>query len=613
MENLKKLLENLTLQKNNFKNKSISYQVPNLWLAKDLENLNPQIIEINPFDYFIGQISNILDGKIKSGGDLTYNMFIRATLSFDHNLKSNIKEFNQNLFKNTGTFLKAIALLPYLKELNIGFIHILPVNSIGVDGRKGKLGSPYAVQNHYKLDENLGEEVLDLTIEEQYKAFIEAVHLCNMKLVQEFVFRTASIDSDLTLTNPNWFYWIKSTTKIAKDKNEGGYSSPQFSNKQLEKIKERVENNELTKLIPPDEKYRSYFTNVPIKTARVEDKIIGVLQNLPKPKKSNEVQIAPAFADWPPDDNQPAWSDVTYFRLYDHKDFNYIAYNTVRMYDNILSMKDNRLENLWDYISNILPFYINEFGIDGAMIDMGHSLPKELLENVIEKAKKEKPDFILWEENFNLNKESSEVYDSTLGYAIFDSHIPEKLFELLKRFENKDIPIDFFATPENHNTPRAFHRIKDRDFLIMIYTIYRFLNTTQYLHSGFELCEQKPINTGLQFTDEEIVKYNEEGLALFDYSPFNWQENIIHEIIKINKIKEKYSCLNNISINRYEHSVFELSLKNENQVLKINYNHSKDKIILNNSNGEIIYSNAVNINENDKEYLPYGIELIDIS
>lgn len=611
MENFNKLLAELKSKQSIYRSKSIGYNIPNLWLGED--SISCQYIEVNPFDFFTEQLAKILDGKVKSNGDVVYNMFIRATLSFDHNLQSNVKNFNKNLFKNTGTFLKAIALLPYLCKLGIKTIHILPINSIGIDGRKGALGSPYAVRNHYKLDENLGEEVLDLSIEEQYKAFIEAVHFCDMKLVQEFVFRTASVDSDLTLTNPNWFYWIKNTLKIAKDKEESGYSSPSFSSKQLEKIKERVENNDLTKLIAPEEKYRNYFTNIPIKTARVEDKIIGVLQNLTKPKKTNETQIAPAFADWPPDDNQPAWSDVTYFRLYDHKEFNYIAYNTVRMYDNVLSMRENIVVDLWEYIANILPYYINEFGIDGAMIDMGHSLPIELLENVLSKAKATKPDFILWEENFNLSKESSEVYDSTLGYAIFDSHIPEKLFELLKRFENNDIPIKFFATPENHNTPRAMHRIPNINYSIMIFAIYRFLNVTHYIHSGFEIGEVNPINTGLQFSDEEIEKYKINGLALFDYKPFIWNDiNIIKEIIRINEIFNDNNDVYDLKVKKFENGLFCLDLIGKNNI-KIIYNHSNLEIQIEKNENEFIYSNAVQEVEKNFVFNNYGIVILKIN
>jgi len=136
LENLSKLLEDLKSKQSQFKNKKINYKIPNLWIDNNLDNSSEKSIIINPFDFFISQITKIINGDIKSNGNITYNMFIRASLSFEHDLNSDIKDFNVNSFKNPGTFLKAIALLPYLQKLDVGFIHILPVNSIGIDGKK---------------------------------------------------------------------------------------------------------------------------------------------------------------------------------------------------------------------------------------------------------------------------------------------------------------------------------------------------------------------------------------------------------------------------------------------------------------------------------------------
>lgn len=607
LENLSNLLDNLKYLKQEYKNKSINYSIPSLW--NDI-NSTPEDLIVNPFEYFENIISNIKESKFQSNGDVTYNLFIRATLSYNHKFNTNIKNLEEPLFKNEGTFLKAISFLPYLIALGVNKIHILPVNSIGVDGKKGNLGSPYAIQNHYKLDENLSEPCLSQSIEEQYKAFIEACHICGIKVIQEFVFRTASIDSDLTLTNPKWFYWIKNSTKIVSKEQSTGYTSPKFSDKQLKKIKEQVEAKDFYNLTQPEEKYRNMFTKAPIKIARVDDKIIGLLEILSKPKKANEVKIAPAFADWPPDDNQPAWDDVTYFKLYDNKDYNYIAYNTVRMYEEKLAISKNKANKLWEYIANILPFYIKEFDIDGAMIDMGHSLPLELLENIIKVAKKEKEDFILWEENFNLTEESAKVYDAALGYSIFDSHIPDKVFQLLKRFENNDIPISFFGTSENHNTPRSMMRIDNVNYSILVYAIYRLLPIEHYLHSGFELLEKDPINTGLQFTDEQFAEYGVDKLALFSYKEFDWNKvNIISKIIEINKAISSEKFIN-IVAEELEENLYKVTLNYSDRTKYLIYNHSATQKTLDFTFDNIKLSNNIELSENSIKFNEYGFLLI---
>lgn len=56
---------------------------------------------------------------------------------------------------------------------------------------------------------------------------------------------------------------------------------------------------------------------------------------------------------------------------------------------------------LWNLIADIIPYYQKEFGIDGARIDMGHALPKELVDLIIKRAKEIDPDFMFIAEELN--------------------------------------------------------------------------------------------------------------------------------------------------------------------------------------------------------------------
>ncbi|MCF6357419.1 MAG: carboxypeptidase-like regulatory domain-containing protein, partial [Draconibacterium sp.] len=145
--------------------------------------------------------------------------------------------------------------------------------------------------------------------------------------------------------------------------NEHQYGPPLFNEMELSFINQKKEAGDLNALAPPHKAFRNMFTPTPQRVARIGNRIRGFLPD------GTEVKIPGAFADWPPDDKQPAWSDVTYLRLYDHKDFNYIAYNTVRMYDRRLAVKKKRAGGLWEYIVGIIPYYQEKFGIDGVMID----------------------------------------------------------------------------------------------------------------------------------------------------------------------------------------------------------------------------------------------------
>ncbi|MDQ1265123.1 MAG: hypothetical protein QG635_273, partial [Bacteroidota bacterium] len=211
-----------------------------------------------------------------------------------------------------------------------------------------------------------------------------------------------------------------------------------------------------------------------------------------------------------------------------------IAYNTVRMYDKRLNNPRNKIKGLGDLISGILPYYRNEFGIDGVMIDMWHALPHELRAEIIKKAKSEDKGFTFWEENFVLSQKSvQEGYEAAVGYMIFDASDVNKMKNLIRQFESGTLPIPFFATPENHNTPRTASRTDDINFSMMTWAIACLIPAVPFIHSGFELGEKQPVNTGLGFEPEELEKYPSSELPLFSASALNWENSAnMHEFIR---------------------------------------------------------------------------------
>lgn len=550
------------------------FSVPGLWIEE-----TPDRKEVNPFQFFLERIEKVRDlskNKVNHIEPNVYNMFVRLTTSYDHNEDNSLVNA-ENLFKETGTFLKAITILPYIKNLGVNTIYLLPVTAIGEDEKKGNLGSPYAIKNPYLPDNNLSEPLLGLDVETEFKAFAEAVHLLGMKLVCEFVFRTASIDSDLTLEHPDWFYWINAKVKnrTAGEVSESKYGPPIFLKKELQEIKAKVEAGDFKDLMQPHEQHRKMFTETPKKVARVEGKIRGLLAD-----KKTEVKIPGAFADWPPDDNQPAWTDVTFLKMYDNPKFNYIAYNTIRMYDTNLAKNEYKVADLWDYISGIIPHYVENYSLDGVMIDMGHALPHELRRRIVESALEKKQEFFFWEENFSLSAASvKDGYSAVLGYLPFDAHRAYKIRDLIKRFSNKDIPVNFFATSETHNTPRAFSRINSVEYLKSIYTICLFLPAVTFIHSGFEIAENNPVNTGLDFTKEEIEQYPPEKLGLFSAMQLDWdnRQNIVDFIREINIIKSE---IIKEPDDIFSNSIHNIDMENQNLVAFIR----RDKI----SNSEVL-------------------------
>jgi glycosidase len=530
-----------------------SYYVPHLWTAAN--PAGSAVVAVNPFRFYLEIIESIerASGSIpkrNDGGEwsreaVIYNMLVRTTCAFDHNQNGKLDlPTNSDGFREVGTFLKAIALLPYIQRLGANTVHLLPITAIGHDGNKGSLGSPYAIKNPYKLDETLSEPLLGLGSEVEFAAFVEAAHRLGIRVVVEFVFRTASKDADWILEHPEWFYWIRADIpdRHSGSKDESKYGTPLFTPDELRQITAAVEQQRFDALLPPHRMYREMFTEPP-KPANIRNengRFTGYLED------GTRVRIPGAFADWPPDDVQPPWGDVTYLKLHHHPDFNYMAYNTVRMYDVRLDRPEYANHDLWEKIIGIIPYFQKTFGIDGVMIDMGHSLPMELKHRMIQTARANDPDFAFWDENFAVTQRSREEgYNAVIGYCWTDQHHLHKFRNLLKRFEREGFPLPFFATPESHNTPRAAARHGGILYSKAAWFIDNFMPAIPFIHSGFELGETYPINTGLDFSPEEQRSFPSERLPLFSEFAYDWQrkDEITKSIATISALRREYVYL----------------------------------------------------------------------
>ncbi|MCK7485269.1 MAG: hypothetical protein MZU97_06700 [Bacillus subtilis] len=56
--------------------------------------------------------------------------------------------------KETGTFVKMLALLPLLRKMGVDVVYMLPISRFSLKDKKGELGSPYGVASFFDLDPN---------------------------------------------------------------------------------------------------------------------------------------------------------------------------------------------------------------------------------------------------------------------------------------------------------------------------------------------------------------------------------------------------------------------------------------------------------------------------
>jgi starch synthase (maltosyl-transferring) len=534
------------------KGEDTPYAVPGLW--RDFASV-PDRRSVNPYRFFLNSITWIeqqpqepliagAEGGEWSRHAVIYNILVRAATGFDHDGDGEVMlDAIGNGWMETGTFLKTIALLPYIKQVGFNTVHLLPITTIGQDGHKGTLGSPYAIQNPYRIDPRLAEPALGLGAETEFAAFVEAAHHLGLRVVVEFVFRTASKDADWAAEHPEWFYWVRADVPDREpgSQEESAYGPPIFRDEELARIEELAPHRGHCDLTPPHAVYRHMFTPPPQRVEMVDGRWVGTLDD------GARVRIPGAFADWPPDDPQPPWTDVTYLRLYDHPDFNYIAYNTVRMYDRRLARPENRVQPLWEHIVGILPHYQRAFGIDGVMIDMGHALPMALKQRMVDAARQIDPDFAFWDENFTIAQQSrDEGYNAVIGNFWWMAYRPSKLVgEMLCTCARAGYPIPFFAAPESHNTPRAAARPGGLAYARTMWALGCLLPALPFCHAGFELAETLPVNTGLDFAPEDLPDYPAEKLALFSQAAYGWENapNLVDWIRRTLAIRARYADL----------------------------------------------------------------------
>jgi glycosidase len=109
-----------------------------------------------------------------------------------------IYQINTRQFTQEGTFAAAVAHLPRLKDLGVTILWLMPVHRIGQVNRKGTLGSPYAVQDYYSINPDLGTA-------DDLKAFVAAAHELGLRVITDWVANHTAWDCNLTIEHPDWY------------------------------------------------------------------------------------------------------------------------------------------------------------------------------------------------------------------------------------------------------------------------------------------------------------------------------------------------------------------------------------------------------------------------
>lgn len=539
----------------------IDYSVPREWLPANYTGtvkLKDRYIFVDPSEFGHSIVDGILKkkrsdvdyskslGRIRGESDnswlksaIVYGAFVRSTTAYPHFDPELFSDLQSPEYSESGTFYKMILMLPYLSGMGFDTLYFLPVTRYSDAFKKGTLGSPYSVKDFFNIDERYHDRLLgNMRVDEEFKAFVEAAHIMGMRIILDFIPRTSARDSDLIFDHPDWFYWIDATglKEYGPPKIEGlGFAQASVEN--LEKIY----NSSQVK------KHLSLFRPSPERIA--PERWINFVKANRGKKEFLEDLVAefgvitpPGFSDWI-NDNQPTWDDITFLRLYrDHpvQSKKYVSGNQPPyvLFDVIKSSffpGAEPAEDLWESIESIMPFYNENFGVDGARLDMGHALPRELELRIIEKAKSTDPSFAIIAEELvmgNDRKAADSGYDCILGNTwwmeprVAEGRLKELVYKVLPGLRIKTL-----ASVETPDTPRAVARENGKAFSRFATVLNFFLpNTITYINSGQEIFEIQPMNLGLDNNEEGryVLKPNDPfygKLAFFDHYVLHWNSD----------------------------------------------------------------------------------------
>jgi glycosidase len=116
-----------------------------------------------------------------------------------------VYELNPRTFSEAGTFNAVTARLPELKALGITVVWLMPIHPLGQVKKKGRVGSPYAVQDYFRINPQYGGPA-------ELRRLVREAHRLGLKVIIDIVANHTAWDNPF-LKNPS-LYQKDSTGKV---------------------------------------------------------------------------------------------------------------------------------------------------------------------------------------------------------------------------------------------------------------------------------------------------------------------------------------------------------------------------------------------------------------
>ena len=122
----------------------------------------------------------------------------------DWSYRSVLYEMNVRQLTHEGTLRAAASRLAFLRDLGVDVVWLMPVHPIGVEGRKGTLGSYYAIRDYRAINPEFGTMA-------DFERFLDRAHKLGMRVILDYVANHTSPDHAWVTEMPSEWYVRDST------------------------------------------------------------------------------------------------------------------------------------------------------------------------------------------------------------------------------------------------------------------------------------------------------------------------------------------------------------------------------------------------------------------
>ncbi len=164
------------------------------------------------------------------GNQVDNKKIAKADLPVEWSKNAVIYEVNIRQFSKEGTFKAFEAELPRLKEMGIDILWLMPIYPIGMENRKGSLGSYYSVQDYTAVNPEFG------TMDDM-KSLVAKAHELDMHVILDWVANHSAWDHAWVTEHPD-YYKKDSTGKMVSPFDWTDVVAFDYSNPALRKAME---------------------------------------------------------------------------------------------------------------------------------------------------------------------------------------------------------------------------------------------------------------------------------------------------------------------------------------------------------------------------------------